>query len=777
MSELQHKIYQSEEENCTFTPKINNTKIRYSIPFYDENNKAPSPFNKGNNSKTISNNFNSNINVNINKYNNNNFILNETKSIKLLRKLSNTNSFFYPGTVKNQQTDNENKHNRRNSFRTLKLLNNYHTSKDSISLNYNKLIDKFIIDELNEMNLFNQNQKYNEINKDNNLEKQNGIKMTNKTKRNKFKNIIMKRNLSNKDKNINRININNFNKINNIEIEDNNKENVLLRLNNFVELYNKKRNKTVTKNNQQEIKKSSSLNEKDNKYKNIKTTNCNKNKILKKTKSTVLNKKNNIDQLNKIIDQEEMDYFKYRMNINSKKNNLRKGSNDSKSKAEKDLECKPKKKRVNSLQKYNSSLYEFIEPNPEENNKFNRIKINDAKRLKEINDIFKDIPLSKRNKSYSSIYANRNISNSYINNFTTNHKNILNGNQTYSIKEINDNLNNYVNNNSQKRSIPKIEYFYTFRNKKIQYNSFNCFSNFNPKTNKNINNKIKSSNESNNNMNNNKNSNTKNSNSKSNNIGIAILDNSKRKTNIRNIYHLNNKINSIYSNNYDKKNNYIINKINHILNDNNKSKNNSKSNNNSYAKIIRPSINTNNTNNDTKGYSSSTLSAKDIKTNSKRESKNNISIQNKNENISKNIDSNSNKNNNNNKNIIINNNKPNIRKYINDYNNKSDKENINKFNKLNYNINKDFEGLKIKSKVSEEYFKNQKKQRNNDSTNKNERSMTLQSLSDSKMLELAEHYINNYKDDVLNDIGIKKIVFKKSKANQNKNITFSEELK
>ena len=775
MSDLQNKIYKREEENCTFTPKINNSKIRYNIPFYDENNKAPSPVNNDNNNKAVSNNFNSNINVNINKYNNNNFILNETKSIKLLRKLANTNSFFYPGTVKNQQADNENKHNRRNAFRTLKILNNCHTSKDNISLNYNKLINKFIIDELNEMNLFNQNQKYNEINKNNNLEKRSEIKMTNKTKNNKFKNIIMKRNLSNKDKNINRININNFNRINNIEIEDNNKENGLLK-NNFVELYNKKRrNKTITKNIKQEIRHSPSLHEKDIKYKDIKTNYTNNNKILKKTKSTVLNKKDNINQLNKIIDQEEMDFFKYKMNINSRKINLRKGSIDSKSKVEKDFECKSKKKRINSLQKYSSSLYEFIEPNPEEKNKFNRVKINDKKRLKEINDIFKDIPLSKRNKSYSSIYANRNISSSNINNYTINHKNnnILNGNQTYSIKEINDNLNNYVNDNNQKRSIPKIEYFYTFRNKKIQYNSFNCFSNYNPKTNKNSNSKAKSNNESNNKKNNNMNSNIKNSNSKNNNTGLTFLDNSKRKTNIRNIYHLNSKINSIYSNNYDKKNNYIINKINHILNDNSKSKNNSKSNNNSYAKIIRPSINTNNTNNDTKGYSSSTLSAKDIKTNSKRESKNNISIQNKNDHIPKNVDINNNKN----MNINISNIKPNIRKYINDYNNKSDKENINKLNKLKYNINKDFEGLKITFKVSEEYFKNQKKQRNNDSYNKNERSMTLQSLSDSKMLELAEHYINNYKDDILNDIGIKKIVFKKSKANQNKNIAFSEELK
>lgn len=776
MNDLQHKIYKSEEENCTFTPKINNTKIKYSISFYDENNRAPSPFNKGINSKTISNNFNSNINVNINKYNNNNFILNETKSIKLLRKLANTNSFFYPETVKNQHTNNENNHNRRNSFRTFKILNNYHTSKDNIPLNYNKLIDNFIINELNEMKLLNQNQKYNELNRKNNLEKQNGGKIINKSKNTKYKNIIMKRNLSNKDKNINSINITNFNKINNIEIEDSNKENGLLNLNNnFRDLYNsKRRNRTVTKHNQPKMKQSSSLNDKDSKYKSIKSSNCNNNKILKKTQSTVLNKKDDKNQLKMNIDQEDMDYFKYKMNINTRKNILRKESTDSRNKAEKDFECKPKKKRINSLQKYSSSLYDFIEPNPEEKNIFNRVKINDTKRLKEINDIFKDVPLSKRNKSYSSIYANRNISNSYINNYTTNHNNILNGNQTYSIKEINDNLNNYVNNNNTKRSIPKIEYFYTFRNKKIQYNSFNCFSNFNPQTNKNIINKAKSSNESNNiisNKSNHKNSNIKASNSKNNKFGITILNNSKRKTNIRNIYHLNNKINSIYSNNYDKKNNYVINKITHILNDNNKSKNNSKSNNNSYAKIIRPSINTNNTNNDTKGYSSSTLSAKDIKTNSKRESKNNISIQNKNEQISKNID------NSNNKNIFIKNNKPNIRKYINDYNNKSNKENVN--NKLNYNNNKDFEGLKITSKVSEEYFKYQKKQRNNDYNNKNERSMTLQSLSDSKMLEIAEHYINNYKDDILNDIGIKKIVFKKTKVNdnKNKNITFSEELK
>ncbi len=40
--------------------------------------------------------------------------------------------------------------------------------------------------------------------------------------------------------------------------------------------------------------------------------------------------------------------------------------------------------------------------------------------------------------------------------------------------------------------------------------------------------------------------------------------------------------------------------------------------------------------------------------------------------------------------------------------------------------------------------------------------MTLQSLSDSKMLELAEYYVNS-SNDCLEDIGFKKIVFKKNK--------------
>ena len=55
--------------------------------------------------------------------------------------------------------------------------------------------------------------------------------------------------------------------------------------------------------------------------------------------------------------------------------------------------------------------------------------------------------------------------------------------------------------------------------------------------------------------------------------------------------------------------------------------------------------------------------------------------------------------------------------------------------------------------------------------------MTLQSISDSKMMELAEFFINKKeKDELLDDICIKKILcFRNDKIkNKNKNITFSE---
>ena len=56
---------------------------------------------------------------------------------------------------------------------------------------------------------------------------------------------------------------------------------------------------------------------------------------------------------------------------------------------------------------------------------------------------------------------------------------------------------------------------------------------------------------------------------------------------------------------------------------------------------------------------------------------------------------------------------------------------------------------------------------------KSEKSMTLQSLSDSKMLELAEHYINNG-DDSFEVLDLKFLELKKNmkKEKEYKNITF-----
>ena len=61
---------------------------------------------------------------------------------------------------------------------------------------------------------------------------------------------------------------------------------------------------------------------------------------------------------------------------------------------------------------------------------------------------------------------------------------------------------------------------------------------------------------------------------------------------------------------------------------------------------------------------------------------------------------------------------------------------------------------------------------NGPNNNKNE-NMTLQSLSDSKMMELAEHYINN-DEDSLDQLDLRLIQFKKNIKNEKtyRDITF-----
>ena len=67
-----------------------------------------------------------------------------------------------------------------------------------------------------------------------------------------------------------------------------------------------------------------------------------------------------------------------------------------------------------------------------------------------------------------------------------------------------------------------------------------------------------------------------------------------------------------------------------------------------------------------------------------------------------------------------------------------------------------------------------KKKKIHNETNQKKENMTLQSLSDSKMMELAEFFLDKKeKDDLLDDISIKKIlVFNNSSKYRNKSISF-----
>ena len=789
--ELEQKFYKSEEESCTFSPKINNIHFRYKtpkIPFTKEVKKIIIQESSYNNPSLKNKNT---INIDyINNYKEKNFFLNSinnTKSIKVFQKYLNSNSFFYPQTSKNLPNEKSDKILSRNALRTFKILNNFHTNNENTPLNCNKLRDNDKIKEtkynlgLNSLNENYFNKKYNYLN---NIENPNSNNLYNGIKTisyiNTFNNICSNANekkiIYNENKDINRIN--NFNKINNIEIENNNKDNVLGNINNFLELKMRKyKDKTFIKNNINGNKKEHfSFNDK--KYISINSSE----NIFKKNKSNILfNKSDNASQLIINVNKEGKDYFKSKMLSN--KNKSDKINDIIKKNFKKVIEnnnsyndtinidtienYKVQRKKINSFQKYKSNLSsDYVKPEIIDkhkikkrfsfNGKENR-KTYDNNNQNEINDNSKNIIVtSKRNKSINFKINKLKISSSFgKNSFKNQGKNVFNRNETYYINDLDDNLNNLININKMHKinKIPKIEYFYSFRNKKMQYNSFNHISNINPKTNKNKDNNNPDSNYY-------LNDNSKTS-IKKNNKGICLKEQSNGKINIKNLYLLNNSINKIYSSDYNKKN-YIINKIKYSTNEETKNKQNSKSkiNNISYGKIIRHSINTNNTNNDTKGYSSSTISAKDIRTNSRRDS-----FQNKREHCKNNIE-------NINQNSIK---KQKIRQYIIDNYNKdnTDLNNkiINKAKKGSYKNNiiiNDNDKFKITSKVAEDFFNNYKKQKNEESVIKVEKSMTLQSLSDSKMLGLAEHYINNM-DDCLNDIGIKKILFQK-KLKMEKNI-------
>ena len=175
---------------------------------------------------------------------------------------------------------------------------------------------------------------------------------------------------------------------------------------------------------------------------------------------------------------------------------------------------------------------------------------------------------------------------------------------------------------------------------------------------------------------------------------------SQKKTKINKLYYLNDKIDKIYLNNYTTKNCGFESTI---------------SNKRKPKKINElKRINSLNINNETRGYSASNSSAKEIqynKTNSKKDSY---------------------------------------------------RSNTSNFTTL----------YKSRSTVNKRNFN--KKNNNKNINQKNETHTTLQSMSDSKFLEMAEYFINKKdKDDFLNDICYKKFAFYKNNSNKNKNIIFS----
>ena len=686
INELEKKIYQIEEKICTFSPKINSNSIKYKNFFLERVNKIKNQESL----YDIINNFSSS-NINRNEYCKNSF---NTSSFKVLNQFRNTNPKFYPRTANNRQNGNISKNIIGRNNRDFQKLDNFHTNKEIMPINYIILNDINHINKPNKYNVVLNDIKDNEINNDfYNLEEKNLIGKRNIRSN---KNLIIKEGYNNNG--INK-------KLNNIKIENNNKENVFTKYFNFIELNNKRkdklRNKTFNQNNKYEIKKEKSSQNFDinkNVYNKLLKNNKSKELLIKSDKG--INKSN--------IEQEGLEFFSNK--FFPKKNNNIFHKNENVHEKQK-INANNKIKKRNFLKKSNSICSEYINPI----DLFNTNENNETKRLDNEFNYNKQIFLYKKNKSLSSMNINKNKSYSFSNNSISKNPNFIN-----SIKETNGiNLINKKENNN----LAKKNYFYTFRNKKGPYNFFNYFSNINSKTNTS---KKKLSAKSNNDLINN----NKIIIIKKDNTGISHIKKQDNQIDISKLYQLHNNMNNIYSNNYknnvkDSNENIIKNKI---------------INKNAYSiGKMRPSINTINTNNDTKGYSSSTLSAKDIqflKTNSKRGSKCSF-----NQNISEY--------------------KNNTKQIGNDFKNISK---IIKRNELKYNSkseNNNYENLEINSKVENICLKEKEKRVDiEDSIKKIDKSMTLQSISDSKMLELAEHYIDT-KDDCLEDIGIKKVLFKK----------------
>ena len=721
LNDLEKRIYQDEEEKYTFSPKINYNKIKS----YNSNSKIEMKINNRRYSYSLKS---PSTKLNIqNKKNKNN------QNIFLNEKNPKANTLFCTNINSNRSNKEDQFHQKNNNINELiKNNQNLINGIDNnlyLNLMYNKEINGIPKNDLINLKYFNKDYEKDFINKtsrnffgirktksanknnsavyfkayDDALNNFETIKNENKT----IKNIIPKMNVSSA-----------------ILIENNN---------NGMNSYNNLKNNKFKNNNNPSI---------NNLYPNGK----NYSKLLMKNGASyyLIDENNNKDMdnydiykmINKNESSEVADKKKCMLNdlYNIKDNE--KPTN--------------KNKRINSLQKSKLSTFNGIIPistsSCKHKNKYKNIiyepikrnyKTIDSEREARKNIIYKKSKSLNSNNLYNE--ASPFVLNINKDNYIYNEYKSLDNKYSKTNNNNENKINNYVVKNNSNKILSKKEYYYTFRKGKIPYNSFNYLTNKKSKNKMYI---------------------TKNKNP------ISLIDDQNKNYYYSSAHYNSNitRTNRIYLNNYNQKICGI--KMENTINNNNNSFNSKKNNNTkncnkgSFYELTNKKeiISINYTNYETKGCSFSSYSLyhtkspkdnKSIKNTSMQENNNSINNSSKNKNISKQstlskkklkkrgkIE----------KIIKI----PNKKSEFNYEEKKNDKENEN----MNEKKNKIYE---VDSKVVNECCIHKKKNlalydqkilMTGSSYRKNDKSTTLQSLSDSKMLELAEHYINNDEDSM-----------------------------